>query len=171
MVNLFRKNEYNRKNEKGFALLFTVVIVTAVSVITAGLTNAVYKQSILSSLTKDSQSSFYQADTASECAFYADLKEVSYTDSTFLEDHASIPWQCGGMNLISNRTDEFGSYTLLPEFDYGNGDGEDPCFRIYVEKKDNNTMIKARGYNICEKTNKRTVEREIEINYTDYLGE
>lgn len=169
MFKSFKKN--NTNNKKGFALLFTVVIVSAVSVIAAGLTSAVYKQSILSSLTKDSESSFYQADTASDCALYADLKEISYTDSTFLEDHVSLPWQCGGLNLISNRTDELGSYTLLPEFDYGNGDGMNPCFRIYVEKNNNTTIIKARGYNICEKSNKRTVEREIEINYSDYTGE
>ncbi len=159
------------EEKRGFALLFTVVIVSAVAVITAGLSSAVYKQSILSSLARDSQSSFYQADTASDCALYVDLNEVSFTYSTFLEDHASVPWKCGGLNLLVTKTDELGSYTLLPTFEDEKDEEKVPCFRIYVTKSADGTSIKARGYNICDKTNKRTVEREIEIVYTNITGE
>jgi len=159
--------------QKGFALLFTVVIISAVSVITAGLTSTIYKQAILSSLAKDSQQAFYEADTASDCALYADIMQVSSSsDSTFLAEHSSLPWSCGGMNLIATITDELGSYTLMPKFD-DEEDEDNPCFKIeVVNTLDENgkivTSIKARGYNICDSTNSRAVEREIETDYTRY---
>lgn len=158
------KNKYN----SGFALLFTVVIISVVSVVTAGLTNAIYKQSILSSLARDSQSSFYQADTASECALYADFNKISYTGSTFIEDHLSVPWKCGDILLLSSYVDaSSGSYKLLPNFADDEEDNN-PCFRIYVDKNEEQSSIKARGYNICNMLNKRTVEREIETIYKSF---
>lgn len=172
MFNLFKKINKNKKN-RGFALLFTVVIVSSISVVIAGLTSALYKQSILSSLAKDSQSSFYQADTGYECALYADLKEISFTGSTFLEDHAFNPWYCGGLNLVATKMDEIGvgSYTLTPLFEDEKDKEILPCFRIYVTKEDGETSIKSRGYNICDLDNGRTVEREIEVKYRFYSGE
>ena len=157
------------KNQKGYAILFTIVIVSAVSVITAGLTNTVYKQMILSSLAKDSQTAFYQSDTATDCALFADrvlgltLPNITTTGGI---------WSCGGVNnlLVTLKSDGSGGYnidpapqTLLKK--------TDPCFSIDVTK-DNitnpvviETLIKARGYNFCDKTNPRTVEREIDIEY------
>jgi len=155
------------KNQKGYAILFTIVIVSAISVITAGLANTAYKQLVLSSLAKDSQSAFYQADTASDCALYADMVKVQEPGSTFL---SVSPWTCGGYTLKVNPVagDPLGSYSLNPSDEYS----PNPCFRITVTKKINSddstvtdTKISAKGYNICNMTNTRTVEREIQINY------
>jgi len=157
MINNIVKNE----KQKGFALLFTVIIVSAVSVITAGLTSAIYKQMILSSLVRDSQTAFYQADTASDCAIYADLVEVpKITDPTFIEKHKTNDWTCGGLKLRTKLVSASG-YTLSLEDETIS----EPCFNIQVTRSGTLTKIKAKGYNICDKTNPRTVEREIQIEY------
>jgi len=151
------------KNQKGYAILFTIVIVSAVSVITAGLTNAVYKQLVLSSLAKDSQSAFYQADTAGDCALYADRVNPGGIITT------GGSWSCGGSSLTVTPTTGVG-YTIYPT--PADENSTDPCFRIDVTKDNSTplimkTTIKAKGYNFCDKANPRTVEREIKIEYED----
>jgi len=147
---------FKNKQQKGYAILFTVVIVSAISVITAGLTNAAYKQLILSSLAKDSQLAFYQADTAGDCALYADrIRGV-------------IPgaWTCGGLNL--NVAVVGTGYTIYPT----SPNVTTPCFRIDVTETVlagpiTETSISAKGYNICNTSNVRTVEREIKIKFSE----
>jgi len=167
MINIFKKI----KDQKGYAILFTVVIISAISVIVAGLTNVVYKQLILSSLAKDSQTAFYQADVASDCAMYADLVESK--NGTFNDDKNGSSWKCGDQNLIITNSDytwdeeriKGGSYRLLPEDE----NILTPCFKIEVTKDSTTkgTDMIANGYNICNKNNPRVVERQIEIKY-DY---
>lgn len=168
MKKIFIKN----KEQKGYAILFTVVVVSAISVITAGLTNAAYKQLILSSLSKDSQTAFYQADTASDCSLYADrvvrLANIPPTPN-IIRDGGISNTLCGSLNLAVSTPDANGSYTITPVDDTV----KTPCFRITITKVPNialgttDTTISARGYNICDTGNSRTVEREIEINYSE----
>jgi len=143
-------------NNDGYAILFTVVVVGIISMITIGLSNAAFKQMILSSVARDSTTAFYQADTASECALYA--------DSQLTMDDLSSAWNCGGSNLkYTNGT--LLSFTLSPE----SPSPLSKCFDIEVSKEDLSTYIKttvtAKGYNLCNKSNIRTVERALEITY------
>lgn len=161
MKNIFTKN----KDQKGYAILFTIVIVSAISVITAGLTNVAYKQLILSSLAKDSQTAFYQADTAGDCALYADRVEGAKTPPNLLTTGGV--WACGDSILTIDNITENG-YTIYPTDE----NSINPCFRINVTKDISEsplikTTISAKGYNICNKSNLRTVEREIKINYEE----
>lgn len=127
MKNYFLKiNKLTQKNQKGYAILFTIVVVSAISVITAGLTNAAYKQLILSSLAKDSQAAFYQSDTAGDCALYADRKNPSGIITT------GGSWTCGGADLNVTPLSG-GSYTIYPVDE----DILTPCFRIDVTKTTN----------------------------------
>lgn len=154
----------NKNNQKGYAILFTVIIVSAISVITAGLTNAAYKQLILSSLAKDSQAAFYQADTAGDCALYADRLNPGSIITT------GGSWNCGGLNLDVTLLGG-GSYRMHPVTAVGTS--VNPCYRIDVTKDSVSTpgvvktKISAKGYNICNTTNLRTVEREIEIKFEE----
>jgi hypothetical protein len=157
------------KNQKGYAILFTIVIVSAVSVITAGLTNAVYKQLVLSSLAKDSQSAFYQADTAGDCALYADRVQIINNPEIF---NSGGPFSCGGLILDVEPLIPAGSgYRINPTPEVQAS--SDPCFRIDVTKDITTvpgityTTIHAKGYNFCDKANPRTVEREIKIDYEE----
>ncbi|MFA6251132.1 MAG: hypothetical protein WC603_00695 [Candidatus Paceibacterota bacterium] len=161
MSKIFTKTNKNN----GYAILFTVIIISAISALTAGLASTVYKQLVLSSLVKNSQSAFYQADTAADCALYGEFYLGAMNPNFFLENEK---WICGGKDLIIKPTgDPLGSYDLEPEL----AESTDPCFRISVRKilpVDTETAgveIRARGYNICDINNPRVVEREIEINY------
>ena len=163
------RNFFIKKNkQKGYAILFTIVLVSAISVITAGLTNAVYKQMVLSSLASDSQSAFYQSDTATDCALYADRVQRNL-DPTF--NTTSHSWLCGGTNMvITPKVNGNGGYNIDPTPEVQAT--SDPCFRIDITKDISNppfiaTTVKAKGYNFCDFSNPRTVEREIEIKYQE----
>lgn len=153
----------NKNKQKGYALLFSILIISAISVITAGLINTIYKQLILSLLSKDSSTAFYQADNAMDCAMHADLYVLPKTN--FLN---SGEFSCGGFDMKVVPGDS-NSYDLLPQDEQST----DPCFRIHVSKSESNTVpgeyitnqISARGYNICDMSNQRTVEREILIEF------
>lgn len=157
-------------NEKGYAILFTVIIVSAISVITAGISNAIYKQIVLSSLAKDSQSAFYMADTASDCALLFDM-EVADTNVDFLNG-LPITWACGSnvdnSPMQMTVTPDVNSYDMMPSSEESTSNR--PCYRVEVEKDTTDplltkTTILANGYNICNKNNIRTVERQIKIVY------
>lgn len=151
--------KYNKKNyNKGYAILFTVIIVSIISMISIGMSNTAFKQIILSSVARDSTAAFYLADIASECALYAD-SEYSMAVPT-------NPWSCAG-NTLDYSSPLLNSYELLPTAE--DSISSNKCFRISVEKTETAslvaTKIMAKGYNICNQDNDRTVERAIEINY------
>ena len=81
-------NKINTRKQNGYAILFTVVIISIISLLAIGLSNSTYKQLILSSVSTDSQVSFFQADTAVECALYADVVDT-------LNESSPSPWHCG----------------------------------------------------------------------------
>lgn len=162
------KKSYNfiSQYSKGFALIFTLMIVSIISVISAGMLNSSFKQMVLSSLARDSEISFYQADTAADCALYADLM-ASQTNPSLFTTNGGV-WSCGGYDL-NIETGSNGSFTLKSPDDIVNSNK--PCFDINIEKIPTadpliyKTDITARGYNICNKSNPKVVEREIEITY------
>jgi hypothetical protein len=160
MKNLFLKNS------KGYAILFTVVIIGIISMIALGLVNSAYKQLILSSVAKDSQIAFYQSDSATECALYAD------NQTTIPTDPAITTWTCGkdsaGNNLTFNITTPTGNradgYNLVGTF----ASPSLPCFNITTTKTTTIpviTTVNAKGYNICNLSSPRTVERAIKLTY------
>lgn len=164
MKKIFKKNKFN--GNKGYAIMFAIILIGAISVIIAGLTSTTYKQLVLSSLAKNSQIAFYQSDTATDCAFYADLIANNQDPSPFTVPGGS--WSCGNLKLVINPlNDGYGSYNLDPSSDFQKT--INPCFSISVKKTPSadgyDTQIKAKGYNICNKDNPRVVEREIEVNY------
>lgn len=163
---------FNRKTNKngGYAILFTVVIVGIISMITIGLSNAAYKELILSSVARDSTTAFYQADIASECALYADNQfnminipagTTCGSDPADASLNPGIPLSFTSTLISPGKT----SYNLILADENLNK----KCFRINLTKIESDVSItskvQALGYNICKKSNSRTVERAIEVNY------
>ena len=145
---------FNKTKEKGYAILFTVVIVGVISMIAIGLANLSYKQLLLSSVARDSQVSFYQADTASECGLYA--------DNVMTGGIESLPagWVCGGETL-TKTTLATNKYLLS----YPTADPTSPCFEVIIDKTAIPIKIQGMGYNLCDKSNLRTVQRELDVTY------
>jgi hypothetical protein len=152
--------------QKGYAILFAVVMVSIISTIAIGLSNSSYKQLVLSSLARDSQSAFYFSDTAIECALYADN-----VDGLFSAANVDSAYSCGvdkngspyALTKIVTSIGSDTQYTL----EFTTPVLSDPCFAITVLKTTTvpTTDIKARGYNTCNFSSIRTVEREIEATY------
>lgn len=69
----FRRPAASRKSTTGFALLFAILASSVLLSIGAAIWNIAFKEVLLSSFGRESQSAFYVADTAIECAFYHDF--------------------------------------------------------------------------------------------------
>lgn len=150
-----------KKEEKGFVILFTVVIVGIITAITIGISNSAYKQIILSAVALDSTTAFYQSDIAVECALYIDNLNNMISLPTGITECSSET--LGPISTISSAGTT--THTINPLILGQDGS----CFYITVEKTETDTAIRTkvmtRGYNICDLLNLRTVERSVEVNY------
>lgn len=158
------KNIKQKNKEKGYALLFVIVIISIISALTAGLANTTLKQTILSSVAKDSQAAFFMSDTATECGFYAYYnfeREIGP-----LQENAT--WFCGGQKLYYSHGEK--KYHLSPIEKGGeisNDIKSKPCFEFDIEKINaTKTEIISKGYNFCDESNPRLVERAIKATIT-----
>jgi hypothetical protein len=156
MHKTFLKNDNN-----GYALLFSIIIISVISVITIGLANLSFKQLLLSSSAKYSQVAFYQADMASECALYVDMLDLLVSGSSFSCGVDST----GNPLSLSIIQDSEGYYIIEDTSLY---DSNQPCFSIKIGPDEENPLLKkivAKGYSSCKLSDPRTVEREINISY------
>lgn len=75
-----QKTTYNKKrsnkDERGVVLLIAVTISSLVLIIGIGILSIVTKETVLSSLSKNSQIAFFAADSGVECAMHWDLVNV-----------------------------------------------------------------------------------------------
>ena len=161
------------KENNGYAILFTIVVVGIISMITMGLTNAVFKATVLASVAKDSTAAFYPADLASECALMFDNeKDVG---ERLLTDGSTGIFKCADKTLayqITPIASPVGySVILRPEgeTDIKDSTSPDKCIRMDITINESGpiviTKVDARGYNICNKNVLRTVERSLQITY------
>lgn len=80
------------KNQKGFVVLFAVLISAVVLAITLGISNTAYKEILLTSQAREATYSFFAADSGSECALYADLQKNAFSSS-------GSSFDCGGTTV------------------------------------------------------------------------
>jgi Tfp pilus assembly protein PilX len=147
------------KKQKGFALLYTVVIVSLILSITAGISNIVFKQTILSSLATDSQNAFYQADSAVECGMYL----LNNANSHFTMTNPIDPFVCGS---TQSYTLDHTSSTTMVLYTTANATSTSPCANIIIDKTDlTKTRIEGDGFNICNTNSPRQIERVLEVTY------
>lgn len=158
----------NKTNQKGYALLFTVVLVSIISLLVMGLSSTTLKQLVLSLGAKDSQFAFFQSDMATECALYISINSSSSPGPGEFKCGVN---KDGGENLLiispTSNENQLKSYKIEPPSNSDNS--PDPCFRITVTEDESKnpieTKIEGQGYNICDRSNPRTVERTIEVNF------
>lgn len=152
-----KKNINNQKN--GFALLFTVLVITLILTITVGISSTTFKQGILSGLARDSQIAFYQTDRMLECAllFHTDSSDGLYAHSTF---------RCGSTRYQQRVLD--GGVLYYTDESNRNG-GNEPCAVVRVIPKnitdlDGTASLQVSGYNICQ-VHPRQVERTLLVTF------
>lgn len=200
------KNFKNNKKQKGFVLLFAVLVSTLVLAVGISMISIALKQVVLSGSGRDSQYAFYVANTGAECATYWDLASSSVFTSatvpgpgvTCLDNGSGVgnplasKWTLNsGLLAPTNPPALGGDVTLCP----GNPlDDPDWCFKavgttdtyakfriayfdkpycadVVVRKQWDSgglvatTTVTSRGYNTCDSTNSRRIERALEFSY------
>lgn len=156
------KQSFDHTHTKGFAMLFTVLIVGIILSIGIGISNITLKQTILSSLAKDSQTAFYQADGAIECGLYYDITAVLFPRGVAVASVPSI-LPCGNKSFALDVSASQVNYFVYRE---SISDTNNPCVILIFDKLSSGTQttIQSRGYNIC-RVAPRQVERILQSTY------
>ena len=149
--------------KNGFTLFIAMVVMGTLLLVATGLVNLAVRQALISAAGRESQHAFYAADTGIECALYWDVQNPSgisafstSTGSTIECNHdsnnLSNQWVVGGGTISTINPIRF-----LP----------DPyCAIVTVTKgSDGSTEIESLGYNTCDASNPRRVERAVRAVY------
>lgn len=174
--------KYPLKNENaGFTLLFASLVVALVLSIGLAIANITVTQLILSSAGKESQFAFYNADSGIECALYYEYNGdrgdgkpfFPSTDPTVLPSADSIV--CAGKSPQYVTAELSGATTTTTFFinDPDNCVKEDPTFEVRVSRSlredgfSTDVFIESRGYNTCDTSNPRRIERGLYAQFVD----
>ncbi len=92
-----------KKPEKGFTLLFSLLVSTLVLTVGASIISISLRQLVISSTGRDSQYAFYAANTGIECAMYWDLIGSTLNQTFFATSSESVQFSgsffCQGIDL------------------------------------------------------------------------
>lgn len=160
--------------EKGFAMLFSVLVSSLLVAIGLSIFNITLKELTISTAGRESQIAFYAANSGMECALYWQFKQDAFATSTSDISRATdIDAKCNDSRVNGNAEiifDNSNSATTEKKDVYvDTADTNGPCFDIRVERSASGgkltTIIKSQGRNICA-TSGRRVERGLQATIT-----
>ena len=150
--------------QRGFTLLYAALLASLLMAIGFSVFRLTLKEIQLTTTVKDSQSAFYAADVGIECALYWDFQTVrSAFDPT---DTTPRTIECIG-DTYPSFAGNGGPNQTFPVWSIATADY---CIEVSVEKTGGpprQTHIESRGFNTCDASNPRRVERAIEVTYTN----
>ena len=190
MYTIFKKIQKlkQKKDERGITLVIAITTMTLLLSISLSISNIVLRQIRITNINNASKPAFFTADSAMECAFYYDTKEILNGEGVNTNaDFANTIF--GGMNINDVRTAvKCGNTDLLAltkvettggpsgkvyvtnfDVDYGG-----MCAKVTVERSEVSTRIISRGYNtdatplgcnLADISKRRLVERGLTITY------
>ena len=161
--NMYMNYLHTQNNNRGFAILFAVLISAIILLLSSGIFNVVQKEVILSSYARESQRAFYAADSALECALYADIIGVNSPPATPFSvlTPGDSSFDCGGDTITSSYLSSSGGtqdYEYPFVFRYYNtyNTADTSCAYVLIEKNERSTdltvvetRITAVGFNVC----------------------
>lgn len=148
------KNKYS----KGFALLFSIVVVSVVVVTTLAISSLVRKGLDLTSIGERSMEAFFAADAGLECALYWDIHERS-GDYFPRSTSPAKRIECFGNNLTPSSSGSSNNRT------YHFSLSGDICVDVTLVTDNLKTSVKSRGFNTCDTTDPGRIERGLEAMY------
>lgn len=184
-INNLKLKSKGAGHNRGFVVLFAIVLSSIVLSVSLGIANIAYKELIFTTSTKNSNEAFYAADAGAECALYYDQTNVIVANNTptvpignaiaFGQPTSSVVTECAGTTVNLNS----GSGTALDPwvfYLFPLGSSGKACSKVSVWKDDTvtptATTIDAKGYNIydptsatCGFTGANRVERHIKLTY------
>ena len=177
MKKQLKQNNKNKKREKGFTILFAVLVSTLVLAVGASIIALSFKQIILSGSARESQFAFYASNTGYECALYWDFNKLggdlvfaTSTESTLAGDLSGVQCAERSVEFIGggDKTSTSAETKFRIKFD-GTDSGQ--CVLVIVTKEYDDvetrikTTIDSYGYNTCDSSNPRRIERGLQVNY------
>ncbi len=164
------------KFNKGYTLLFAVLLSALIISISVSVMNIARKEVLLSSSARESMEAVYIADGALDCAILHD-KDGYFRQTEDDEDFGQVT--CGPRRVYTVESE-----LVTPEqrrFEFYVTDKistRSPCARVTIDRYDTTpprTVIEARGYNVgTDRTNGRCtepfadkVERAFRYSYTE----
>lgn len=157
--------------KEGFVILIAVLVSTLVISLGAFIATIALKELALSSSGKESQTAFYAADSALECALYQDLRILAFSATSSDPGPATV--YCDGttfaVDLQSGDASSSDTYFDIDFVQDGKTASTSPYARVKVHKEnigtiDDKTVIEAQGYNIKQSSPNR-VERALQVIY------
>ncbi len=105
-LHIFKESKKIQSRDKGFIILFAMLISALILLISSGIYNVVQKQVVLSSYARESQKAFYAADAALDCALFNDISpliiQTAFPLSSVSGD--SVVLTCGGEMINGGGT-------------------------------------------------------------------
>jgi hypothetical protein len=152
----------NLTHVRGFTLLVAIIIASVALSLALALLDISYKQITLALTAKQSQYAFANADSALECALFWDQKQDAFNFTT----PASTGIACAtgavaNYDPIDDTSDNVRTITFdLPCI----GGGVSASVTI-LKHDDAETYIYANGYNTCNVSDTRRMERGLKAHY------
>lgn len=157
-------------------MFIAVAIMSVLLLVTYAVAQIAIKSTQFATSGRDSQFAFFAADAGIECALYWDTR---YEPSKFATSTSGSPIACGGFSIASGQAipgtttstliggGGNANPTSVVYFSMNQGGNPVPhCAIVSITKLTNgSTYIKSRGYNTCDASNPRRVERGIEVTY------
>ncbi len=156
---------------RGIALFIAVLMGSIALIIGMGVLNITLKELKLSSLSRDSMSAFFAADTGLECALYwDDIRTASSPNSIFATSTDLVFPANGALNQVkqcANKdiTSDWSVITISSTEAETTFNIVDLCSTVVVLKNNGQTIIDSRGYNTCDTSSARRVERGLRVSY------
>ncbi|MBI4121235.1 MAG: hypothetical protein HY457_03200 [Parcubacteria group bacterium] len=163
-------NNLRRQAGGGYTLLLAVLLSSILLAVALGLLSIIEKGITLSAAGRDSQFAFYAADGGGECALLWDIRFPGFGESVFATSTLSSPPSSG---VLCNGQDIASSWTIYDQTVTSAKTSfrltltNDACATVLVEKEASGsvTQITTSGFNTCDETYPRRVERTIRITY------
>lgn len=156
------KQDFKKRNRKsGFTLFLSLVIAGTLLVVATGVITLAVKQSRISVSGRESQVAFYAADSGLECALYWDVRNPSGVSAFDTESSTTINCNQDAANpenqwIVGGAAVSTIDITFLPD---------SQCASVTVTKSGSATTIESKGYNTCDSTSARRVERAVRASY------
>ncbi|HEY4515579.1 MAG TPA: pilus assembly PilX N-terminal domain-containing protein [Candidatus Paceibacterota bacterium] len=162
------------KSKAGYSMFIAVIIMASLTIIAFSVINISVKETQFATSNRESQYAIFAADAGIECALYWDGQTNAFSTSTLNSiTCAGNPSVAGGQAISGtttlSRIGGGGSSNPTSVFGLTFNNGANPtnaCVIVTVTKNPNaSTYIYSRGYNNCDLSDPRRVERGIEVRY------
>lgn len=158
-MKIFSKIKKNKKENKGFIILFSIIIISIILSIALGIGSIAFQEINFNISSKDSHQAFFNADLGVECALYYDVQ------NKFPKLGPSEIINCANKVISPTYLGNSSYKFVIPGLIKG-------CAIVEIVKDNDFTVIYSKGYNIgdinCATTSPRRIEQSIKVTYENF---